>query len=102
VLQFVIPGRWCPHPVRDGAATLRHEQRTAPEDVDIIRQLAVRYGDDAIAVVLTKLGRRTGKAKRWNAERVRTARSTYAIPGHARTVPDQRSSRWGGRPSTAG
>ncbi len=65
-----------------------HEQRTAPEDVDIIRQLAVRYGDDAIALVLNKLGRRTGKAKRWNAERVRTARSTYAIPGRSRTGPN--------------
>jgi len=64
------------------------EQKTALEDVEVIRQLAVRYGDDAIAVVLNKLGRRTGKDKRWNAERVRTARSTYAIPGHSRTVPD--------------
>jgi DNA invertase Pin-like site-specific DNA recombinase len=64
------------------------EQKTALEDVEVIRQLAVRYGDEAIAVVLHKLGRRTGKDKRWNAERVRTARSTYAIPGHARTLPD--------------
>lgn len=64
------------------------EQKTAPEDIEVIRQLAVRYGDDEIAVVLNKLGRRTGKDKRWNAERVRTARSTYAIPGHSRTVPD--------------
>ncbi len=64
------------------------EQQTALEDVEVIRQLAVRYGDDAIALVLNKLGRRTGKDKRWNAQRVRTARSTYAIPGHYRTVSD--------------
>jgi DNA invertase Pin-like site-specific DNA recombinase len=64
------------------------EQKTPLEDVEIIRQLAVRYGDEDIARVLNKLGRRTGKDKRWNAERVRTARSTYAIPGHSRTVPD--------------
>lgn len=64
------------------------EQKTALEDVEVIRHLAVRYGDDEIAVVLNKLGRRTGKEKRWNAQRVRTARSTYAIPGHSRTVPD--------------
>jgi DNA invertase Pin-like site-specific DNA recombinase len=64
------------------------EQKTALADIAVIRQLAVRYGDDAIAVVLNKLGRRTGKGKRWNAQRVRTARSTYAIPGHSRTVPD--------------
>jgi len=64
------------------------EQKTALEDIEVIRQLAVRYGDEAIALVLNKLGRRTGKGKRWNAERVRTARSTYTIPGHSRTVPD--------------
>jgi hypothetical protein len=64
------------------------EQKTTLEDIEVIRQLAVRYGDDAIAVVLTKLGRRTGKGKRWNAERVRTAHSTYVIPGHHRTVSD--------------
>jgi DNA invertase Pin-like site-specific DNA recombinase len=64
------------------------EQKTALEDIEVIRPLAVRYGDDEIAVVLNKLGRRTGKDKRWNAQRVRTARSTYAIPGHSRTLPD--------------
>ena len=64
------------------------EQKTTLEDLEVIRQLAGRYGDDEIALVLTKLGRRTGKGKRWNAERVRTARSTYAIPGHYRTVAD--------------
>ncbi len=89
VLRFVIHWKGGSHTQFAMARPLSgHEQRTAPEDVDILRQLAVRYGDDAIAVVLNKLGRRTGKAKRWNAERVRTARSTYAIPGHARTVPD--------------
>jgi hypothetical protein len=89
VLRFVIHWKGGSHTQFDMARPLSgHEQRTAPEDVAIIRQLPARYGDDAIAVVLNKLGRRTGKAKRWNAERVRTARSTYAIPGHSRTVPD--------------
>ena len=64
------------------------EQKTAPENIEIIRTMAVRYGDGDIALVLNKLGRRTGKDKRWNAQRVRTARSTYSIPGHYRTVPD--------------
>lgn len=89
VLRFVIHWTGGSHTQLDMARPRSgHAQRTAPEDVDIIRQLAVRYGDDAIAVVLNQLGRRTGKAKRWNAERVRTARSTYAIPGRSRTVPD--------------
>jgi len=64
------------------------EQRTAPEDVEIIRQMAPRYGDDEIARVLNKLGRRTGKGGRWNAQRVATARSTYSIAGHIRSAPD--------------
>jgi len=34
------------------------EQKTPLEDVEIIRQLAVRYGDEDIARVLNKLGRR--------------------------------------------
>ncbi len=36
-------------------------QRTTDEDLEIIRKMAVRYGDDAIARVLNKLGRRTGR-----------------------------------------
>ena len=64
------------------------EQKTAPEDIEVIRKMAVRYGDDEVALVLNKLGRRTGKGKRWNAQRVADARGTYSIPGHTRTLPD--------------
>jgi hypothetical protein len=41
-------------------------QPTALEDLELIRRLAVRYGDDQIAAVLNKLGRRTAKGKRWS------------------------------------
>ena len=89
VLRFVIHWKGGAHTQFEMARPRSgREQKTALEDIEVIRQLAGRYGDDAIAVALTKLGRRTGKDKRWNAERVRTARSTYAIPGHHRTVPD--------------
>ncbi len=89
VLRFVIHWEAGAHTQFEMARPRSgREQKTAPEDIEVIRQLAVRYGDDAIAVVLNKLGRRTGKDKRWNAQRVRTARSTYAISGHHRTVPD--------------
>jgi DNA invertase Pin-like site-specific DNA recombinase len=64
------------------------EQRTAAEDIEIIRQMAPRYGDEAIALVLQKLGRQTGKGKRWSAQRVADARSNYSIPGHTRPVED--------------
>ena len=63
-------------------------RKTAVEDVELIRRMAVRYGDDEIARVLNKLGRRTGKDKRWNEERVHTARHNYAISGQKRRRPD--------------
>lgn len=63
-------------------------QPTALADLELIRRMAVRYGDDEIARVLNKLGRRTGKEKRWSQERVPTARRTHAIAGQTRATPD--------------
>ena len=50
--------------------------------------MARRYGDDEIARVLTKLGRRTATGKRWNEFRVQAARKRYSIPGQSRTKTD--------------
>jgi DNA invertase Pin-like site-specific DNA recombinase len=63
-------------------------QKTTDEDVEIIRKMAVRYGDPEIANVLTRLGRRTGKGKRWNQDRVATARRKHSITGRSRTLRD--------------
>ena len=63
-------------------------QRTADEDLEIIRKMAVRYGDDAIARVLNKLGRHTGKGMSWSQIGVKTARRLYGIAGHVRTLED--------------
>jgi DNA invertase Pin-like site-specific DNA recombinase len=63
-------------------------QPTALEDLELIRRMAARYGDDDIARVLTRLGRRTGKDKRWNQERVATARRNHEIAGQTRATPD--------------
>lgn len=62
--------------------------RTTDEDLDVIRKMAPRYGDDVIAIVLNKLGRRTGRGKKWSQEAVKTARRNHAIKGHTRTVDD--------------
>lgn len=62
-------------------------RKTSIEDVDLIRQMAVKYGDDEIARVLNKLGRRTAKGKRWNELRVRTVRRNYSIAGQKRSKP---------------
>src|SRR5262249_50551139 len=42
------------------------ETATPMEALEIIRRMAVRYGDDQIASVLNRLGHSTGKGKRWN------------------------------------
>jgi DNA invertase Pin-like site-specific DNA recombinase len=63
-------------------------QATALEDLELIRRMAGRYGDDEIARVLNKLGRRTGKGKRWSQERVATARRNHGIAGQTRATPD--------------
>ncbi len=63
-------------------------QKTSMQDLEIIRRMGVRYGDDEIARVLNKLGRRTGKGKRWNEHRVRDMRYRYSISGQKRSKPD--------------
>ncbi|RPH74877.1 hypothetical protein EHM76_02745, partial [bacterium] len=60
-------------------------RKTLMEDLAVIRELAPRYGDDEIARVLTKLGRRTGTGRRWNESRVRAARKSYRIDGQSRS-----------------
>ncbi len=62
--------------------------RTADDDLDIIRRMALRYGDDQIASVLNRLGRRTGKGMRWSEQRVASARHNHGISGQARAKID--------------
>jgi hypothetical protein len=64
------------------------ETATPSEALEIIRCMAVRYGDDQIASVLNRRGYCTGKGKRWNQTRVATARRNHSIPGQKRTLPD--------------
>ncbi len=62
--------------------------RTTLEDIEVIGKMAPRYGDDVIALVLNKLGRRTGKGNPWSQDRVKTARRKPGIAGRQRTVAD--------------
>ena len=62
--------------------------QTAPETIELIRQMAVRYSDEEIARVLNRQGRRTGKGNRWTKNRVGSARRRYVINGHRRPRPD--------------
>jgi hypothetical protein len=63
-------------------------RKTSTEDMEVIRRMAVRYGDAEIARVLNKLGRRTATGKRWNEQRVATARQRNGIAGQKRTTAD--------------
>ena len=62
--------------------------RTAEADIEVIRTMAPRYGDDAIARVLNKLGRQTGKGKPWSQVSVRTARYNHEIEGRMHSLDD--------------
>jgi hypothetical protein len=64
------------------------ETVTPSEALEIIRRMAVRYGDDQIASVLNRRGYSTGKGKRWNQTRVATARRNHSIAGQKRALPD--------------
>jgi DNA invertase Pin-like site-specific DNA recombinase len=64
------------------------ETTTPTEALEIIRRMAVRHGDDQIASVLNRRGYPTGKGKRWNQNRVATARHAYSIAGQKRARPD--------------
>ncbi len=66
----------------------RGNAKTALEVIEVIRKMAPRYGDDVIALVLNRLGRRTGMGNPWTQARVKTARRNHGIRGHSRTVDD--------------
>jgi DNA invertase Pin-like site-specific DNA recombinase len=88
-LQFTIHWKGGAHTqlemARPRSAT---DTATSMEALEIIRRMAIRYGDDQIASVLNRLGYRTGKGKRWNQNRVATARHNHAISGQRRALPD--------------
>jgi hypothetical protein len=82
-------------------------QKTYQADLEIIQAMAVRYGDDEIARVLSKLGRRTGKGQRWSEQAVHTARRNHGIGGQSRSKEDPeilslgRASKYSGVSDTA-
>jgi DNA invertase Pin-like site-specific DNA recombinase len=89
ILQFTIHWKGGVHTRLDVGRPRSATETTTPTDVlDIIRRMAVRHGDDEIASVLNRLGYLTGKGKRWNQNRVATARQNHSIAGQKRALPD--------------
>lgn len=78
-LDFVIHWQGGSHSelsiARPMPANMLH--KTAKDDVEIITKMAVLHSDSEIAMVLGKLGRKTGKGNRWTKARVGVARRRY-------------------------
>ena len=89
VLQFTIHWKGGVH-TQIEMLRMQHgkENVTSMEALDVIRRMAVCHGDDQIASVLNRLGYSTGKGKRWNQNRVATARRNHSIAGQKRALPD--------------
>lgn len=62
--------------------TGQHRWRTATETEDLIRALARRQTDGAVAATLNRIGKRTGKGNTWTEVRVRSFRNSHAIDVH--------------------
>jgi hypothetical protein len=89
ILQFTIHWKGGVHTQLDMERPLSAAETATPmEALDIIRRMAVRHGDDEIASVLNRRGYLTGKGKRWNQNRVATARQNHSIAGQKRALPD--------------
>lgn len=88
-LQFVVHWKGGVHTqFAMPRALVPRGRKTAADDVEVIAKMAARFGDDDIARVLNKLGRRTGTDKRWNVQRVARVRNRHSIPGRSCTQPD--------------
>jgi hypothetical protein len=68
---------------RSGAVV--HEP--AIEDLELIKRMVPRHGDDEIAHVPSKLGRRPGKGNRWIPARVATVRRKHYMAEPDATDP---------------
>jgi DNA invertase Pin-like site-specific DNA recombinase len=61
--------------------TGQHGHSTGMEAIEVIRQMAGKFGDGEIAATLNRLRLRTGAGNSWNAQRVYGLRRQYELPG---------------------
>ena len=62
--------------------------KTATEDLELIQRMAPRYSDSEVAMVLSKLGRKTGKGNRWTKSSVSIIRRKHGIKPASKTQDD--------------
>jgi DNA invertase Pin-like site-specific DNA recombinase len=67
----------------------RTNQRTSGDAIALIRQMAGRCNDQAIAAALNRIGCRTAKNKTWNAANVRELRGRLQLPAYDPSHLDQ-------------
>jgi DNA invertase Pin-like site-specific DNA recombinase len=60
--------------------TGQHGHSTGMEAIQVIRQMAGRFGDGEIAATLNRLSLRTGAGNSWNAQRVYGLRRQHELP----------------------
>ena len=88
-LSFIVHWTGGSHTTFEMAkVTPKTVHRTAETDLTVIRKMAARHDDGAIARVLNKLGRRTGKGHPWSQTGVKTARRNHGIDGRSRSLDD--------------
>lgn len=74
----------------------QHAQSTGMESLEVIRQMAGKFGDGEIAATLNRLRLRTGAGNSWNAQRVYGLRRQHgwanpASSGEVRTLTLQQA-----------
>lgn len=68
-----------------------HRYVTDREVVDIVRELAQVVPDRAIASILNRLGKKTGKGNTWTESRVQSLREVHGIPAHSTQTRETKS-----------
>lgn len=68
--------------------TGEHRRRAPDEAVAVLRRMAGRWNDEAIAATLNRMGFRTGQGNTWNASRVRSLRAIQNIRAYRSAGPD--------------
>ena len=83
-LRFIVHWKGGVHTQFERPRTLVPQGlKTATDDVEVIRKMAARYGDDDIVRVLNNLGQRTKMGTRWSLQRVARVRSQHMIAGRS-------------------
>ena len=66
---------------------VRSPNETDDGAIEIVKKMAVRFGDEDIARVLNQEGYRTGQGNEWNVRRVASLRWKHNVPGRRVTLP---------------